>query len=70
MPPTPSWTLLSVMITLNFISIDFFFRPLLLSNFSDNLISLFILNILSVPGLILHLSSIAPDVSLFLSPIF
>lgn len=36
-------------------------RPLVLSNFSDNLSSLFILNILSVPGLILHLSSIAPD---------
>ncbi|KAL9980647.1 hypothetical protein ACROYT_G009257 [Oculina patagonica] len=36
-------------------------RPLILSNFSDNLSSLFILNILSVPGLVLHLSSIAPD---------
>ncbi|XP_020631796.1 ubiquitin-protein ligase E3B-like isoform X1 [Orbicella faveolata] len=36
-------------------------RPLILSNFSDNLSSLFILNILSVPGLILHLSSVAPD---------
>ncbi|PFX16681.1 Ubiquitin-protein ligase E3B [Stylophora pistillata] len=36
-------------------------RPLVLSNFSDNLSSLFILNILSVPGLILHLSSTAPD---------
>ena len=40
------------------------FRPLILSNFSDNLSSLFILNILSVPGLMLHLSSVAPDVSL------
>lgn len=39
------------------------YRPLVLSNFSDNLCSLFILNILSVPGLILHLSSITPDVS-------
>jgi len=36
-------------------------RPLVLSKFSDNLCSLFILNILSVPGLILHLSTIAPD---------
>lgn len=36
-------------------------RPLILSKFSDNLCSLFVLNILSVPGLLLHLSVIAPD---------
>lgn len=36
-------------------------RPLVLSSFSDNLCSLFILNILSVPGLILHLSTVVPD---------
>lgn len=36
-------------------------RPLVLSNFSENLCSLFILNILSVPGLTLHLSAIASD---------
>ncbi|XP_031572556.1 ubiquitin-protein ligase E3B-like [Actinia tenebrosa] len=36
-------------------------RSLVLSQFSENLCSLFILNILSVPGLVLHLSSIAPE---------
>lgn len=36
-------------------------RPLILSKFSDNLCSLYVLNILSVPGLILHLSTKAPD---------
>ena len=54
--------LLSVMIKLH-MYMTCFFRPLVLSKFSDNLCSLFILNILSVPGLILHLSAIAPDVS-------
>ncbi|KAK3727792.1 hypothetical protein QZH41_000110 [Actinostola sp. cb2023] len=40
-------------------------RSLVLSKFSDNLCSLFILNILSVPGLVLHVSSIAPELMLF-----
>lgn len=36
-------------------------RPLLAGNFSDNLLTLFVLNILAVPALIHHLSTTAPD---------
>ncbi|KAK3581963.1 hypothetical protein CHS0354_023434 [Potamilus streckersoni] len=36
-------------------------RPLLAANFSDNLLSVFILHILSVPAVIYHVNSIAPD---------
>ncbi|XP_060602901.1 ubiquitin-protein ligase E3B-like [Ruditapes philippinarum] len=36
-------------------------RPLLAANFSDNLLTLFVLNILSVPALVHHLSTTAPD---------
>ncbi|KAL4223687.1 Ubiquitin-protein ligase E3B [Mactra antiquata] len=36
-------------------------RPLMAANFSDNLLTLFVLNILSVPALIHHISVMAPD---------
>lgn len=36
-------------------------RPLLGANFSENLLNVFLLHILSVPALVLHLSSLAPE---------
>ncbi|XP_032220444.2 ubiquitin-protein ligase E3B isoform X2 [Nematostella vectensis] len=41
-------------------------RSLVIAQFSENLCSLFILNVLSVPGLVLHLSNIAPEAVKFL----
>lgn len=51
-------------------------RPLLASEFSSRLLTLYILNIFSVPGFILHLQAITPEVDfhsflqLFLSNIY
>ena len=39
------------------------FRPLLAADFSDNLLTLFVLNILSVPAVIYHLNLMAQEVS-------
>ncbi|XP_077862851.1 ubiquitin-protein ligase E3B-like, partial [Saccoglossus kowalevskii] len=36
-------------------------RPLIAGKFTDNLLSLFLVHILSVPAIIQHLSSIAPE---------
>ncbi len=41
-----------------------YFRPLIAANFSDNLLSIFLLNILSVPAVILHISCMAQEVRL------
>ena len=38
------------------------FRPLLGANFSENLLNVFLLHILSVPAIVLHMASIAPEV--------
>jgi len=38
-------------------------RPLIAAQFSDNLLTLFVLSILSVPALVHHTSTLAPDVS-------
>ncbi len=37
-------------------------RPLVASEFSNRLLTLYILNVLSVPGFILHLQQITPEV--------
>ena len=37
-------------------------RPLLAANFSDNLLSLFLLHIMSVPAVVLHVNSMAQEV--------
>jgi hypothetical protein len=55
-----------VIIFVFYMYVLFYFRPLLAANFSDNLLTLFVLNILSVPALVHHLSTTAPDVSLTL----
>ena len=41
----------------------FCYRPLLAANFSDNLLTVFVLHILSVPAIIHHVAVLAPDVS-------
>ncbi|XP_038059173.1 ubiquitin-protein ligase E3B-like [Patiria miniata] len=52
--PSLSHTMLSALFTIAL-------RPLIASKFSDNLASLFHLYVLSVPALVLHLTSIAPE---------
>lgn len=37
-------------------------RPLVAAEFSSRLLSLFVLDVLSIPGLVLHLQKIAPEV--------
>ena len=40
-------------------------RPMVAADFSNRLLSLFILHVLSVPGFLLHILQIAPEVFYF-----
>ena len=39
-------------------------RPLITAQFSDKLLSLFLLHILSVPAIVLHISNLSPEVGI------
>lgn len=38
-------------------------RPLISANFSEKLMTMFLIHILSVPAIVLHLQNLAPEVS-------